>query len=155
MKIRKVEEKDKSFISNMYDRFYSFDLPEWRGLSRMQAAQINILERAVEDSIALETTKTFVGEQNGEPLGFVTIKIVNDYFLGERQAYIESLAVVKKAEGLGVASKLLEIAQEWAVGNQCNRITLNVFKNNTRAIHFYEKKGFIVDFQSMVKEIGN
>lgn len=62
---------------------------------------------------------------------------------------LDSLAVKEKYQGCGVGTALFESAKEWAKSKGMDRIELNVYSFNRRAIEFYEKNGFRVLKQSM------
>ena len=55
---------------------------------------------------------------------------------------MEVLAVCEQAEGNGVASKLLEMAEAETRKQQAFSLSLNVFSNNERARSLYRKIGF-------------
>jgi len=45
----------------------------------------------------------------------------------------------------GIASYLLEDALNWAIDSPLSKIYLEVYKNNSAAIHVYQKAGFITE----------
>jgi len=56
---------------------------------------------------------------------------------------ILGITVKKEWRDKGVGTALMNGAMEWARGNEVvKRVQLEVFPNNTRAIHVYEKLGF-------------
>ena len=64
------------------------------------------------------------------------------------------MAVLPQAQGLGVARRLLDVAESKLRDKECSRITLDTTAPLNRAIHFYEKKGFrrsgrVTDFFGM------
>jgi len=56
--------------------------------------------------------------------------------------HVEVLAVSEQAEGNGVASQLLEIAEAETRKQQAFSLSLNVFSNNEWARSLYRKFGF-------------
>lgn len=57
--------------------------------------------------------------------------------------YIQSLAVRPSAQGLGVAHKLLDAVEQYAVDNGFDRLFLYTTYFSTGAIELYEKHGFV------------
>lgn len=60
------------------------------------------------------------------------------------EAYISDLGVATDCQGEGVAGQLLAYAEHWAREHGRTRLTLWVAASNARAIHVYEKAGFVV-----------
>ncbi|WP_125568346.1 GNAT family N-acetyltransferase [Companilactobacillus insicii] len=48
----------------------------------------------------------------------------------------------------GIASYLTEEALNWANDSSLNKLTLEVYKNNSAAIHIYEKYGFVTESET-------
>jgi putative acetyltransferase len=71
-----------------------------------------------------------VAEQDGAPVGFVTI---------DPSGYLDQLVVAPDRWGSGLAAKLVNEAKR----RSPDRITLLVNKDNARAIRFYERNGFV------------
>ena len=59
------------------------------------------------------------------------------------EAYIYTITVDADARGMGVGSRLLAWAEELAKRRDCTFMSLDVIRGN-RAIHLYERKGFVV-----------
>jgi ribosomal protein S18 acetylase RimI-like enzyme len=78
-----------------------------------------------------------------------------DYFTGESQGYISSLAVSKEGEGKGkgIAKILMDKAEEWSKSKGYNQLTLNVFARNERALKFYSKLQYENEIIKRVKEL--
>jgi len=55
-----------------------------------------------------------------------------------------SICVSKKAKGTGVSKSLIEEFENRLLGKGYTRYTLTVYKNNSRAINFYNKIGMTV-----------
>jgi len=70
-----------------------------------------------------------VAEQEGTPIGFVTI---------DSSGYLDQLVVAPDHWGSELAERLVNEAKRLSPG----RITLLVNNDNTRAIRFYERNGF-------------
>lgn len=70
-------------------------------------------------------------------------------FLGEVDGYIAGLFVDKKFQRLGIGRQLVNYIKQ--VNNE---LTLSVYENNARALHFYEKNGFVVNTKQIDTETG-
>ena len=57
--------------------------------------------------------------------------------------YIQSMAVRPSAQGLGVAHKLLDAVERYAIDNGFDRLFLYTTYFSTGAIELYEKHGFV------------
>jgi len=69
---------------------------------------------------------------------------------GKRRANRHSAALgitlLKEYRGQGIGTRLMESVIEWAKGGGVlTRIELEVYPHNARAIHLYEKCGFVVE----------
>ena len=71
-----------------------------------------------------------VAEQDGAPVGFVTI---------DTSGYLDQLVVAPDRWGSELAARLVDEAKR----RSPDRITLLVNKDNARAIRFYERNGFV------------
>lgn len=81
-------------------------------------------------------TNYFTYEIDGIPVGFIHYT-----FLYERAELID-IAVLPNYENQGIASQLMSYMIEDCQKNKIENITLEVRKNNFKAIHLYEKYGF-------------
>jgi putative acetyltransferase len=57
------------------------------------------------------------------------------------------MSVARGHRSLGVGAALLAVAKHWAAGAGFERLVLGVFPENTRAIAFYEREGFVREGQ--------
>ena len=84
----------------------------------------------------------FVGEsEQGNLLGLIG-GYANDHIL--QMAYVSSFVVAQAVEGKGVASQLFERFCVSAKSAGMHAVSLNVRKDNPRAIAFYSKMGLCV-----------
>lgn len=67
---------------------------------------------------------------------------LNWKYTSEKQLVIHRLCVDPKAQGGGIARKLLEYAEDFAVRNGYGAIRLDAFTQNKRALRLYEKNGY-------------
>lgn len=81
----------------------------------------------------------FIAEIDGKPAGYISI--VDCAYFG-RVCRLHFLAVIVEYQNKGIGSKLMEHFEEQAKKRGYERIIVNVYGNNTRAIKFYEKNGY-------------
>lgn len=73
-----------------------------------------------------------------------TISIQN---IGNKEAIVKSMYVLKEYRNQGIASKLMEIVLKFAKQNKYKKIILDTYKKMETAIKFYEKVGFTIEKQ--------
>lgn len=94
---------------------------------------------------------------DGGIVGYARGSVVEDkspFFKTARIGHLNALAVLKKYEGKGVASKLNAELEGWFKKRGCSQIHLDVFENNP-AIRIYERWGYRTYNRKMVKNLGN
>ncbi len=104
---------------------------------------------------SLENNKDniFIAEVEGECIGFIEMKEKQDFFSDKIYAYVATLVVDERAEGKGVAKRLMKHAEDWAVQRDISVLTLDVFASNNRARQFYQHMDFEEDVIKMTKEL--
>lgn len=70
-------------------------------------------------------------------------------FIGLNKNYIEGIFIDTNNQGNGIGTLLLNKVKE-----RQNTLTLNVYKKNTHAIHFYKKNGFIITNKNIDENTG-
>lgn len=76
----------------------------------------------------------FVAVQDGAAAGLIT------YYLGRAACEIVTLDSLRAGQGIG--TKLIEAVRAVAVGADCARLWLVTTNDNTRALRFYQQRGF-------------
>ena len=66
----------------------------------------------------------------------------NNILTDIKTLYIDDLCVDEKQRGSGIGKKLYEHVIEYAKGQDCHNVTLNVWEGNDSAIGFYKNLGF-------------
>lgn len=142
MKLRELEEKDADgMLEWMHDpeiqKGFRFSVEE-----QDREAVLNFIRNA---DIALIDGKDIhyaVSDEDDEYLGTISLKNID--LTNKKAEYAISLR--KKAQGKGIAAEatraILKIAFEQY---HLERVYLNVLSDNKRAIHFYEKCGFVYE----------
>lgn len=87
-----------------------------------------------------QTSNLFISTQNGKIIGAISF---NGNERRKRKHYgTIGISVLKEHWGKGIASLLLKTLITWAKKEKIKKINLEVFENNDRAIHLYEKFDF-------------
>jgi len=150
--VRGYEASDRSAVLDLSERFTEFELPSWRSKREIDEANRKALAAALDSETA--GSVVLVSECDDEFAGFIHLQCKTDHFTSERVGYIADIAVHPGHEGKGVAGRLLDAAQTWAIGQGMKTITLQVFEGNHRAARLYEKRGFSKDVIQYTKGIG-
>ncbi len=70
-------------------------------------------------------------------------------FIGLAGEYIAGLFVSQKKQSSGIGKQLLDY-----VKTQKNKLTLEVFEKNQRAIDFYQREGFVIKKENIDEDTG-
>ena len=82
----------------------------------------------------------FIAILNGEHVGYLMI-IGNDAKRAAHRAAL-ILGVQKNAQNKGIATSLLQKAEEWSAAKGVTRLELTVVEENTAARKLYDKSGY-------------
>jgi GNAT superfamily N-acetyltransferase len=152
--VRPAVAADRHFILSIVPRLRAFGEPPLRPADALDGAERRALERALEaprvDAILLVAELDGVGSA-----GVAYAETAVDYFTGERHGHLAIIAVAEEGEGRGVGRAMLQTVEQWAVQRDYRFLTLNVFAENARARHVYERAGFAPDTIRYYKELPN
>jgi ribosomal protein S18 acetylase RimI-like enzyme len=99
----------------------------------------------------------FIGELDGEAIGYLVAKIVhrpeNPFTYPMDYLLIDQISVNVDHQGRGCGKKLLDVVCELALAENLKRITLNVWNFNTHAVEFYRSQGFRVFDERLEMEL--
>ena len=70
-------------------------------------------------------------------------------FIGLNDEYVEGIFVFCEMQSQGIGKILLNYAK-----NQRNKLLLNVYQKNTRAISFYKREGFEIQHSGLEEATG-
>jgi GNAT superfamily N-acetyltransferase len=143
-RLRQAGPADRSFCDALTDRL----LIGSQGTGRSDLELNHFARLCLDDAFInpAEPSLTLIAETADlQPLGFVHAISGLDQIADGPYAYISLLAVRAEAEGLGIADRLLEAAEDWARDNGFRRLALDVFHGNDRARQFYQRRGFLAE----------
>ena len=83
--------------------------------------------------------EVYVCESNGKIQGFI----------GLNGDYIEGFFVCDRLQSQGIGKLLLDFVKE-----SRKQLSLNVYQKNTRAIHFYQREGFEIQYSGLDEATG-
>ncbi len=139
-RLRPARPADLPFLLSLAPRLAESGVPPWRAPAHVVEAEQRALTRALE--AGSPDAPILIAEADGAPLGFVYLETHVDFFTGRSHAHVAVLAVADAAQGHGVGPALLGAAEDWARGRGHPFISLNVFTENARARHVYERLGY-------------
>lgn len=97
---------------------------------------------------APETGRFFVIEDSGHIVGCVSLLFVVSTALGGKAALLEDLVLAEPVRGQGWGAELLDHAIQYAIQNECRRITVLTDSGNAIAQALYKKMGF--EYSTMI-----
>ncbi len=87
----------------------------------------------------------FLVNEKGEYIAFAYLSLRNDFVEGATSypiAYLEGIYVKESYRKTGLASKLIQRAEQWAEENGSSQLASDVEINNEKSIRFHNKSGF-------------
>lgn len=83
-----------------------------------------------------------VAEMQNRVVGMITLQRLISTAVGEYVGIIEDVVVSTAKRGKGIGNKLIQAALDEADGRGWKRLALAADRRNSKAIAFYQKKGF-------------
>jgi len=121
----------------------------------MFASTDQVLTTLEEYTISVEEEKAWINNHLNDPNSILLIAELDNKVIGlldfsakskKKIAHIGELgiSVHPSYQGIGIGQKITESFLEWAIKNdQVEKVFLNVFATNERAINLYKKLGFV------------
>ena len=109
-----------------------------------------------QQSIANPNASTFVGDQAGEIVAFVTVFLVTEsspLLQPSQFARVGTVCVAAHLRGRGIGRLLMQRAEHWALQRGASYLRLNVWAFNEEALRFYEELGYGVHSRILGKEL--
>ena len=149
MSVRRAVPADRPFVLGLASRF-----AETRAPWRTEAEVTTGTERALSHAFEAEGSDgvLFVAESAGALVGFAYAVEEIDFFTGRPHAHLSEVAAVRGGTGAGAA--LVAAVEAWARARGSRYLSLHVNLGNTGARALYERAGFAVEYERMVKLLG-
>ncbi|MDQ7049868.1 MAG: GNAT family N-acetyltransferase [Enterobacterales bacterium] len=135
IKIRSAVEADCDLILSLIQ-----GLADYEKMSDDVVATVDDLKATL---FKQQQAEVFIGELNGEPVGFALFFHSYSTFLGKRGLYLEDLFIIPEARGKGVGKALLVHLAKIALDRDCARFEWSVLDWNQPAIDFYRSIGAV------------
>ncbi|MEB0044915.1 MULTISPECIES: GNAT family N-acetyltransferase [unclassified Pseudomonas] len=103
-----------------------------------------------------ERQVTFIAEQAGRAVGFVTVQVtqINSPLMQpQRVGRVGSVCVNDSARGQGIGRALMSLAQTWAIEQGATDLRLTVWAFNATALRLYEELGYEMRALEMGKRL--
>jgi ribosomal protein S18 acetylase RimI-like enzyme len=149
--VRRASELDSAAIRTLVPRLVDFGPPPWRDSAEMTEADLSVIVNALTSSS--DDPAIFVAEIDGQVVGFVHVRSMEDYYRRRPHGHVADLVVAQTAEGMGIGKRLLEQAEMWARGQSFDWLSIAVFEENVRALALYEKVGYRKDITRLIKQL--
>lgn len=85
----------------------------------------------------------FIAEEDGKAVGYVALSIKDFGYRKSKYVEVENIGVSPEHRSQGIGEKLIEKASEWAKEQGAQRLYVEAFWGNTKAIKYYKNNGFV------------
>jgi len=151
-RIRSFQPADADRVHELADRL-QIGVAAWRSPDRVRSTIRTWVDRAIQRAGADDHALLVASDEADHVIAFISVNVQQHHIDG-RDAYIGELAVDADYERLGVATRLLRAAEEWAAEHDCERLTLQTGAANDGARAFYKAHGFVAEDISFARPIG-
>lgn len=101
------------------------------------------------------TSILFIATKNNKIIGYVTADISwfrYSSYNSNNYCTIGDIMIDENFRHLGIGKLFIGEIKKWAKSESTNKIILNVFSKNTKALNFFKKQGFEDNFNNLVLE---
>ncbi|MFB6292427.1 MAG: GNAT family N-acetyltransferase [Candidatus Nanohaloarchaea archaeon] len=107
------------------------------------------------EKIQEDDTQVLLAREEDEPAGYVIVSVEErpPIFEIDRKAAVSEIFVKEDFRREGVATRLMDAAEEFGEEKDCAFLQLEVDVGNVPAQKFYQEHGFEVQRKKMVKEL--
>lgn len=84
-----------------------------------------------------------IAEEKGREVGYIAAKPKDFGYRNSKYIEIENMGVIPGYRSQGIGSRLIEALLKWAKGNGFQKMYVNSYFKNDKAIKFYKKNGFL------------
>ena len=83
-----------------------------------------------------------IAEIDGIAVGYVALSIKDFGYRKSKYVEVENIGVSPEFRSKGIGEKLMNASSEWAKSQGANRLYVEAFWGNTKAIKYYKNNGF-------------
>jgi len=96
----------------------------------------------------------FIAEKNGQKIGYIDGGKKDISYRKSRYFEINDMGVIPEKRGQGIGKLLLQAATKWVKKNGYQRIYINCYAKNKKALSFYQRSGYSEIDICLEKKIG-
>ena len=134
-KIKRAEKEDALTIYELIRGIAEYE--------KMIDEVVNTPEMIKEWLFDKKTAETYIGEENGKPVGFILFFHNYSTFVGRAGIYVEDLFVIPEKRGKGYGKLLLAFAAHTAVERNCGRLEWTCLNWNKPSLDCYAGIGAV------------
>ncbi|MEM1173843.1 MAG: GNAT family N-acetyltransferase [Pseudomonadota bacterium] len=149
LRIRLAEPADIDAVLAMMPRLAMFELPEQRDARDLWRHDAATAQRWADGDAP--NCRIHVAEVDGDIVGLAMVTMRPELLSEAPSAHLEALAVSDGFEGRGLGHGLMQAAEQDALEQGAESITLHVFARNERARALYERRGFDGELMRYIK----
>jgi GNAT superfamily N-acetyltransferase len=151
LRVRRASRADADAVLALVPRLVEFGPPRWRDAEQMTSTDLDVIAAALR--CEGDDPAVIVSELGGRVVGFIHVHSKLDYYRRRAHGHVADLVVAEGSEGLGIATRLLAEAEEWARSQGWDWLSISVFGENERAAGLYERHGFGRDTLNLLKPL--
>ena len=162
--IRQAESSDADSLAKLIN-LAGEGIPNWLWTRACLEGQTPLeigIERAKRQNGGFSYTNALVAESGGDPIGMVLSYPITDaptqnpddlpapiapFVVLEKQSvntwFVNALAVFDEGQNQGIGSKLLSAAEHQASANGFDKMSIQVYAQNTGAVRLYRRLGYV------------
>lgn len=139
MKLRAATNDDIAVLRQLEQAVIDAERPLNPTIKRSEAKYYN-LEALISDT----NTLLIIGEVNNQIIatGYVQLRTSKQQLQHQQHGYLGFMYVAPNKRGQGLNQQIMTYLIDWAKTQQVTDFYLDVYNNNTAAVHAYEKLGF-------------
>ncbi len=159
--IRPAHAGDVEAVCDIYYEFHQFHVggvpTHLRSLGAREHWDRSHLVAALGGILQAADAEIFVAEVSGALAGLIEVYVRHDpdetTLVRHRYAELQSLMVLPPFRRIGIGTRLVEVAQQWARDQGATEMRLSLWEFNAAAREFYAALGFRTLKRRMIEEL--
>lgn len=153
-KIREASESDLHAVYKLWLDLMDFHKGQHAVFDINSDAE-DLLLAMLKEKFASPETKLFIAVKAEKAIGLIICRfqIASKVFRLYRKGYIGETMVAQEFQAIGVGEALYRSAEAYFVEKNADHIELQVSVKNPKAMTFWEKRGFEVSTNHMIREL--